>query len=196
MPGPAFPAEGPGQIIMNTGIAALMLLAPTIAVTMGIFSWYKRQTLLGVAAACALFSHQVLDAMWGLPSAWFFPLLGPFPVSVIPDYIGRYFWLEISNPSEWVFACASLVIIAEWLFFMPDRPMSFLTPRRITTARYLAAFLLGVMGLHLLFSGLAAFPGAFFAPTYDPVTRVMAGCAALSGTLVLVKWREILRRNP
>jgi hypothetical protein len=28
MPGPAFPAECPGLIIMNTGIAALMLLAP------------------------------------------------------------------------------------------------------------------------------------------------------------------------
>ena len=161
----------------------------------GILLWHYRRTLLGIAVACALFSHQVLDAMWGLPSAWFFPLLGPFPVSVIPDYIGRYFWLEISNPSEWVFACASLVII-EWFFFPSDYHVSFLTPRRVTTARYLAAFLLGVMGLHLFFYGLAAFPGAFFAPTYDPVTDVMAGCLALSGTIVLVRCREIFRRNP
>jgi hypothetical protein len=162
----------------------------------GIILWHYRHTLLGIAVACALFSHQVLDAMWGLPSAWFFPLLGPFPVSVIPDYIGRYFWLEISSPSEWVFACASLIITVKWFCFLPDHDLTFLTPRGVTNARYLASFLLGVMGLQLLFSGLAAFPGAFFAPTYDPVTSVMAGCAALSGTIVLVKWREIPRRNP
>jgi hypothetical protein len=92
-----------------------------------------------------------------------------------------------------VFACASLVIIAEWFFILPDHSVSFLTPRRVTTARYLAAFLLGVMGLSLLFSGLAAFPGAFFAPTYDPITNVMAGIFALSGTVILVRWRAEVR---
>jgi hypothetical protein len=61
------------------------LLFFLLAVLVGILLWHNRRTLLGVAAACALFSHQVLDAMWGLRSAWFFPLLGPFPVSVIPD---------------------------------------------------------------------------------------------------------------
>jgi hypothetical protein len=54
------------------------------------------------------------------------------------------------------------------------------------------------MGLYLLVYGLATASGAFFAPTYDPVTAVMAGCVALSGALVLVKMaleRSVFQRR-
>jgi hypothetical protein len=81
----------------------------------------------------------------------------------------------------------ALVFIAGWFVPAQDRQATILTQRSLVTARFLAAFLLGFMGLHLLVSGLATASGAFFAPTYDPVTAVMAGCCALSGALVLVK---------
>jgi hypothetical protein len=32
---------------------------------------------------------------------------------MIPEYIGTYFWLEITNPSEWMFMIGIVVILAE-----------------------------------------------------------------------------------
>jgi len=155
-----------------------------------ILLWQYRHTLLGIAFACAIFSHQILDAMWTVPSAWFYPFLGPFPTFMIPDYVGHYFWLEISNPSEWVFGCASLVIMGAWYLGMPEHRVPFMTARRKTYARFSVAILIGVMGVYLLFFGLAALPHAFFAPTYDPVTDIMAGIIALCGMTVLMKWQS------
>jgi len=156
----------------------------------GVLLWQYRKTLLGIAFACAIFSHQILDAMWTVPSAWFYPLSGPFPTYMIPDYVGHYFWLEILNPSEWVFGWASLVIVVAWYLSIPEHRVPLLPDRRKAIARFIAAILLGVMGVYLLFFGLAAIPNAVFAPTYDPETNVMAGIVALCGTIVLVKWRQ------
>lgn len=164
------------------------LLFFAVAVATGILLWQYRRTLLGMAFACAILSHEILDAMWTVPSAWFYPLMGPFPTFIIPDYVWLYFWLEISNPSEWVFACASAIIIGAWYLSIPEHHMTLLTTRRKTTARFITAFLLAVMGVYLLFFGLAAIPHAFFAPTYDPITNVMAGLVALCGTIVIVRW--------
>jgi hypothetical protein len=164
------------------------LLFFSIAVAAGILIWHYRHTLLGIAFACAIISHQIIDGMWNVPSTWYYPLMGPFPVFIIPDYVGHYFWLEVSSLSEWVFGCASLLIIALWYTGLPEHQMPFLTSRRITSARYISAVLLGVVGVCLLFSGLAAIPHGFAAPTYDPVTNAMAGLLALCGTVVLVKW--------
>lgn len=159
-----------------------------IAVAAGILLWQYRHTLLGIAFVCGIFSHQILDAMWNVPSAWFYPFMGPFPRFVILDYVGYYFWLEISNPSEWVFGGASLLITLAWYLSIPEHRVTFLTERRISAARLSTVILLGGMGMYLLFFGLASRSPAFFAPTYDPVTSVMAGCVALCGTIVLVKW--------
>jgi len=156
----------------------------------GILLWRYRKTLLGIAFACAIFSHQILDAMWTGLSTWFYPFSGPFPTYMIPDYVGHYFWLEILNPSEWVFGWASLVIVVAWYLSILEHHVPLLPDRRKTIARFIAAILLGVMGVYLLFFGLAAIPHAFFAPRYDPETNIMAGVVALFGTIVLVKWRQ------
>jgi hypothetical protein len=42
-----------------------------------------------------------------------YPFLGPFQGQRIPEYIGTYFWLEISNPSEWMFMIGTVAILAE-----------------------------------------------------------------------------------
>ena len=164
------------------------LLFFAVAVATGILLWQYRRTLLGMAFACVIIPHQILDAMWTVPSVWLYPLMGPFPTFIIPDYVWLYFWLEISNPAEWVFACASAIIIGVWYLSMPEHRVTFLTAHRKTTARFITAFLLGVMGVFLLLFGLAAIPHAFFTPTYNPITNVMAGLVALCGTIVLVKW--------
>jgi hypothetical protein len=68
--------------------------------------------LLGIGVACALLLHQIFDEMWTLPPNWFYPLLGPFQGQMIPDYIAVYFWVEITNPSEWLFMICSVTILA------------------------------------------------------------------------------------
>jgi len=128
--------------------------------------------------------------MWTELSAWFYPFLGPFPTFMFPDFIGYYFWLGISSLSEWVFAGASLLIIWAWYMGMQEHRVPFITIRRETYVRFSVAILLGVMGVYLFFFGLAAIPHAFFAPTYDPITDIMAAIIALYGMIVLMKWQS------
>jgi len=179
---------GSGRTICHSLIFVAILFVA------GILLWHYRHTLLGIAFVCAIFTHQILDAMWTVPSTWFYPLLGPFPTYMIPDYIGHYFWLELSTLSEWVFAGASLVILGAWYLSMPEHRVPFLNTRRETYARFSAAILLGVMGMYLLFFGLANLPDAFFAPTYNPITDTMAGIIALCGAIVLVRWQNFPAR--
>lgn len=73
----------------------------------------SRFVLLGVSVAGALLLHQIFDEMWTESPNWFYPLLGPFQGQMIPEYIGTYFWLEITNPSEWMFMIGIVVILAE-----------------------------------------------------------------------------------
>ena len=54
--------------------------------------------LLGVGFACAILLHQVFDEMWTLPANWFYPLLGPFQGSMIPDYILTFFLARNYQP--------------------------------------------------------------------------------------------------
>jgi len=184
----------PGILGSGRTIGHSLLFCTVIGVS-AVILWKYRHTLLGMAFACAVFSHQILDAMWSVPSTWYFPLLGPFPVFIIPDYVGHYFWLEVSSLSEWMFAGASLVIIVLWYLSMPEPRVIFLENQRTRTARIIMAILLGGMGIYLLYFGLASLPSAFFAPTYNPITDLMAGVLALFGTLVLVKLPGIPRFN-
>ncbi|MFA4878122.1 MAG: metal-dependent hydrolase [Methanoregula sp.] len=152
-----------------------------IVFAVGLLLWHYRHTLLAVAFAVAVFSHQILDAMWLSLRTWFYPVFGTFPGMLIPDYVGHYLWLELSCLSEWVFLGSSLIIIglvyAGWTGRGWDK-----------TARMAAALVLGLMGAYLLLSGLAALQGAFPAPTYPPDADIMAGLMALLGALVLFTW--------
>lgn len=162
------------------------LLFISLVLIAGLLVWRYRHTLLGLACACGILSHQVLDALWNVPATWFFPLFGPFPTFVIPDYLGHYFWLEISALSEWIFAFACAVILIDGSMGTPEFPTPYLTKKQITAARVLASLLLGIMGVYLIILGPVAIPHAFFAPTYDPITDIMAGIVALCGAAVLL----------
>ncbi|MFA5416330.1 MAG: metal-dependent hydrolase [Methanoregula sp.] len=173
---------GSGRTIGHT------LLFFTIILAVGILIWRYRHTLLGVAFACAILSHQILDEMWGSFVSWEYPFLGPFPTFMIPDYAVHFFWLEISNISEWVFGCTSLVIIVFWFLDSPNRGQWCPNPRQERTARYTGAVVLMVMGVSLLLSGLFAVPAEFFAPTYNSITGTMAGMVAICGAILILPW--------
>jgi len=71
----------------------------------------------GAGMAGAVLLHQIMDEMWTLPADWFWPLLGPFTGHMSPDYIGFYFWYEITSPSEWIFMTGSLVILVKTYYY-------------------------------------------------------------------------------
>ncbi|MCK9580592.1 MAG: metal-dependent hydrolase [Methanoregula sp.] len=177
----------PGILGTNRTIGhSLLFFAGMVAA--GMLLWHYRHILLGMAFACAVFSHQIFDSMWNLAGTWFFPLMGPFPVILIPDYVQHSLWLELSSPSELVFALASAVIILAWSPGIAGKRLSSLPPQGKSGVCMAAACLLGAMGAYLLFAGLNASPGSFFAPAYAPLTSVMAGCLALCGTIVLLSF--------
>jgi membrane-bound metal-dependent hydrolase YbcI (DUF457 family) len=150
----------------------------------------SRSVLLGVGVACAILLHQVFDEMWLLPVNWFYPLLGPFQGQMIPEYIGTYFWLEISNPSEWMFLIATVAILAESYgdmlpIYGDSRPDTFRT-----SAYTLVVAGLLITGLYLVVAGLAGVTGTFMTPSYSQVPMVLAGMLALCGAVIM--WGEMV----
>jgi hypothetical protein len=153
----------------------------------GLILWYSRHTLLGVALACGIISHQFFDLMWNLVGSWYFPLLGLFPVILIPDYVRSSLWLELTSPSELVFLLASAVLIAAWYpeFSGICMPCRSIPGKRILEA--LMACMLAGMGLYLVIAGLTLLPGTVFALAYSPFTSLMAGVTALCGAVVFAR---------
>jgi hypothetical protein len=148
----------------------------------------SRFVLLGVGVACAILLHQVFDEMWMLTANWFYPLLGPFQGQMIPDYLGVYFWLEISNPSEWLFMIASVVILAESYRDMLPIPCSSQTDTIIASACTLVAVALMITGCYLVFTGLTSTTATFITPLYSQASTVVAGLLAVCGALVM-SWK-------
>jgi hypothetical protein len=134
-------------------IGHTLILFFTVITVAGVLLWHQqRRTLLGLAFACGVLSHQILDAMWNLAEIWFFPLLGPFPVSSISGKIWWYpLWLELSSPSEWVFALASAFLITAWYSEIVEDRLPLLSPaHKKNTLLIVAACILGGMGIYLL----------------------------------------------
>ena len=162
------------------------LLFVVLLLLAGLCVWRYHDSLLGIAFACAVFSHQFLDTIWNLPGTWYFPLLGRFPVILVPDYVGLSIWNEISTVSEWIFGCAVIVIIAGWYLDDQERhPMAPVAENRLVPARFTVFVLLVLTGIVLLIPATGLFAGSIFAPTYNPCTTAMAGILALGGAVVL-----------
>jgi membrane-bound metal-dependent hydrolase YbcI (DUF457 family) len=145
----------------------------------------SRFVLLGVCGAVALLLHQIFDEMWNLPTNWFYPILGPFQGQMIPEYIGTYFWLEISNPSEWMFMIGTVAILAE--SYRDRTPVSSPSlPETLARGAYtLVVAGLLIMGLYLIIAGLTGSTGTFMTPSYMQVPTEIAGVLALCGSVIM-----------
>jgi hypothetical protein len=154
----------------------------------GLVLWHRRHTLLGVAFAVAVFSHQISDTLWNLAGTWYFPLYGMFPVMDYPEYLQHFIWMELSSPSEWVFAGVTLAVFLELFPGYYNTHLPSFSSRSLRVIRVSSCALLGIMGISLLAAGIDSQPQAFLAPAYDPATFVLAGILALGGAIVLVRW--------
>ena len=143
--------------------------------------------LLGVGFACALFLHQVFDEMWTLPANWFYPLLGPFQGSMIPDYLFTYFWLEITNPSEWIFMAGTLVILVKSYRWSTEIPLLSLSDRMKSGAYTFFVVVLAGAGLYLVAVGLTGPTGTFTLLVNTQVNDLMTGLLALTGSAIMCR---------
>jgi membrane-bound metal-dependent hydrolase YbcI (DUF457 family) len=145
----------------------------------------SRFVLLGVSVAGALLLHQIFDEMWNLPANWFYPFLGPFQGQMIPEYIGTYFWLEISNPSEWMFMIGTVAILAEAYGDMLPVSCASLPDTLKNGAYTLVVAGLLITGLYLVAAGLMSTTGTFMTPSYYQVPTMIAGVLALCGAVIM-----------
>jgi hypothetical protein len=143
--------------------------------------------MLGIAFAGSVLSHQVLDMLWTLPAVWFFPLNGMFPFTTGSGTVWHFLMLELTNPSEWVFALASGILVIRWfmgnrVFFRP----SFLSSRHPGLLLYGFSCLLCVTGAFLIITGMNPASAPFPALSYEPDKTLVAGFIALCGAYVFV----------
>jgi len=141
--------------------------------------------LPGVGFACALLLHQVFDEMWALPANWFYPLLGPFQGSMVPDYLLTYFWLEITNPSEWIFMAGTLVILVKSYRWSPEIPLLSLSDRMKRSAYTFFVVVLAGAGLYQVAVGLTGPTGTLLVNTR--VHDLMTGLLALTGSAIMCR---------
>ena len=124
--------------------------------------------------------------MWTLPVTWFFPLHGMFPVLPVPGGFLPFLWIELTNPSEWVFAAASCIVVLIGYAGVPGSRLPSLSGRSISLMEYGTAILLGITGACLIVAGPDPFSGTVPAMHAGLDKTLMAGLVALSGAVVLV----------
>lgn len=162
------------------------LLLAAVFVIAALALWYRYRSVIGIAFAGTVLVHQLLDMMWTLPVTWFFPLHGMFPLLPASGGFLQFLWLELTNPSEWVFSLASCIIVISGYAGVPDSWPSSLSSRSIGLMQFGIAGLLGISGACLVISGLNPVSGTFPALYPGPDKTVMAGLVALCGAVVLV----------
>jgi len=174
---------GGGRTVFHSLVIVLVILIVTLMFVR------SNLRLLGLGLACAFLLHQVSDEMWNLPSNWFYPLLGPFQGSMIPDYLLTYFWFEVTNPSEWLFMFGTVVILVKSYHYMRRIPLPFLSDRIKTGAYTFIIVTFGCIGFYLVAAGLMVPVCTFVTPLYNQMTNVMAGLLALTGA-VIMSWEK------
>ncbi len=177
-----FPALGSGRTIFHSLFIVLIVAIIVLIISK------NRYMLYGVAVACCIFVHQLLDAMWLNTNIWAYPLFGQFPLVAPLDYTGYYLWLEITTPSEWIFLLVVVVMLLK--IFSTGHGIS-------KSGDYLwlvTNVLIGGMGILMFVASLLGQGNIFFAPTYSPVTTFMTGILAL--TVAIVMWQWPLFKSP
>ena len=178
-----------GRTVFHTLLIVLIILLSAVL----FFRSVSRILVAGVGGAVLL--HQIFDEMWTLPANWFYPLMGPFQGHMIPDYVGTYFWFEITNPSEWLFMIGTVLILAASFKDSRLTSYNFLSDRMKTVInRVFAAVFIGT-GLYLVIAGFATTSMTCITPEYLNVPTVIAGALFLCGAGIMTRIPLFLPNN-
>jgi hypothetical protein len=175
----------PGLFESTRTIGHTLLLAAVFVIA-ALILWYRCGSIAGIASAGTVLVHHLLDLMWTQPATWFFPLHGTFPLVPVTGGFLQFFWIELTNPSEWVFALASCIIVLSGRAGLPGFLPSLPSVRSITLMNLCIAGLLGITGAWLILTGMDTVSGTVPALYPGPDKTLAAGLVALSGAIILV----------
>lgn len=96
---------GNGRIFFHSlTVFALVALLGSV-----IWMKWRHPGLLFIAAG--MLSHQLADAMWTIPSSWYWPFMGWFRPRYSQFYFGDLFSLELSSSSELLLIALGIVLV-------------------------------------------------------------------------------------
>ena len=103
--------KGLGHIIFsasldNGRIFFHSLFIVLLFAVVGLIVWKYYRSFAFLVVGFGVLLHQLADAMWASPVSWYYPLLGPYPVDLAPDYFQQAILSELTSVSEWIFFAA------------------------------------------------------------------------------------------
>jgi hypothetical protein len=104
---------------------------------------------------------------------------------MVPDYLLTYFWLEITNPSEWIFMAGTMVILVKSYRWRTELPLLSLSDRMKSGAYTFFVVMLAGTGLFLVAAGLTDPTGTFTLPVNTQVNDLITGLLALIGAVIM-----------
>jgi hypothetical protein len=93
-----------GRIFFHSLVIVLLFLITGLI----IWNYYRSFSFLVVGFGVLL--HQLVDIMWKSPVSWYYPILGPFPADITPDYFQQAFLAELTSVTEWIYFAAIVVV--------------------------------------------------------------------------------------
>jgi membrane-bound metal-dependent hydrolase YbcI (DUF457 family) len=174
----------PGVFGSTRTIGHSLLLVSVLVLTATIL-WYRNRTILGIAFAVSVLLHQISDLMWTFPVTWFFPLNGMFPFATVSGNFWDFLLLELTNPSEWVFALASGILVVTGFAGTREYRLPLFSSRRPDILLYATACILGSTALYLI-AGMNPALLPFPSWSGEPDKTFVAGLVALCGAIIFM----------
>ena len=107
--------KGLGHIVFSASLDNGRIFFHSLGIVLlfavvGLIVWRYYRSFAFLVVGFGVLIHQVVDMMWKEPVTWNYPLLGPYPVDVTPDYFGKAILAELTSVTEWIFFVAILVL--------------------------------------------------------------------------------------
>jgi membrane-bound metal-dependent hydrolase YbcI (DUF457 family) len=148
----------------------------------GILVWRYYRSFIGIALALGVFSHQLLDLMWVEYWNWLWPLFGPFHGDICVNFFGCGFWQELTNPSEWLFAAAILLVLVT-IFRSGGSGIIHRNAKIFAILSWILIAITGICGIAILYCGMT---GIFCILTGwdDSLDNALVGMLLLAGAAI------------
>ncbi len=148
-----------GRIFFHSlGIVLLFVLS-------GLIVWHYYRSSSFLVVGFGVFVHQLVDMMWKSPVSWYYPLLGPFPVSTAPDYFLRAIIAELTSVTEWIFF-AAIAVVSLALYRNQTIKNTFLHPDPLIQQKT-KNFYIGLVGVALFVLALSVIIIALWDPVFN-----------------------------
>jgi len=107
--------KGLGHIVFSSSLDNGRIFFHSLGIVLlfavvGLIVWHYYRSFAFLVVGLGVLIHQVVDVMWRDPVTWYYPLLGPYPVDISPDYFGQAILAELTSVTEWIFFVAILAL--------------------------------------------------------------------------------------